>query len=332
MTAGQVHCNACQTSKLPPHLDAVQGKSKISPSGTSARKEILEIRNRDDSSGGSHNRMIKFQTGRRWRDVKASPLEIIRFRSSVPKPLGSSWRLPVISTSSNQKSYGVSRPLAYIGALAILWAIATLWPAAAQGGFVVSLGLNLPVTTNSSTDLHFGSAAATPFRLQGFFTDANNHGIRLLDRDILGPSQNLVRRSFGNSGIELLTLNQNIGATDLFTGTTSLLHGLKSGVRDPEGNWFTQRPNEPPQNLSGYIGVKFAAAGNPSDFHFGWIHYTATSTSTSSPFSTGVINGWGYNTTPGESILAGVPEPSGLALLGGLAAAFGTVSRRRRQG
>jgi hypothetical protein len=274
--------------------------------------------------------MIDIETGRRRRDEKASPLEVILFRISGPKTFGSSWRLPVNSKTSNQKSAGVSRPLPYIGALAILWAIATLWPAAAQGGFVVSLGLNLPVTTNTTADINFGGAAANPFRLQGFFTDATNHGIRLLDGDPLGPSQNLVRRKFGNTGIELLTLNENIGATDLFTGTTSLLHGLKSGERDNEGNWFIQRTNGLPQNLSGYIGVKFAAAGNTSAFHFGWIHYTATNTSTSSPYSTGVINGWGYNTTPGESILAGVPEPSGLVLLGGLAASFGTWSRRRR--
>ena len=235
----------------------------------------------------------------------------------------------MIPTALPQQSFATVRSIGSVWFALVLLIVFTAFPLVANGGFVVSLGLNLPLTTATTTDLDFGGAAATPFRLQGFFTDADNHGIRLLDRDILGPSQNLVRRSFGNFGIELLTLNQNIGATDLFTGTTSLLHGLKSGERDREGNWFIQRTNEP-QNLSGYIGVKFAAAGNPSDFHFGWIHYTATSTSTSSPFSTGVINGWGYNTTPGQSILAGVPEPSALALVGGLATALSVLDRRRR--
>jgi hypothetical protein len=313
--------------QLPLHLDAVQGKSKISPSGTSARKEILEIRNRDDSSGGSHNRMIKFQTGRRWRDVKASPLEIIRFRSSVPTPLGSSWRLPVISTSSNQKSSGVSRPLAYIGALAILWAIATLWPTAAQGGFVVSLGLNLPVTTNTTADINFGGAAATPFRFQGFCTDSGTHGIRMVDANSGLFSPNLVRFNLGQNKVERLDFADLVGDGNHFLGSSRLLHGLDEGDINLEGDWALGRPL---QNLSGYIGVRFTASGNPANVHYGWIRYTATSTSTSSPFSTGVINGWGYNTTPGESILAGVPEPSGLVLLGGLAASFGTWSRRRR--
>ncbi|MFO0526785.1 MAG: PEP-CTERM sorting domain-containing protein [Planctomycetota bacterium] len=233
----------------------------------------------------------------------------------------------MIPTALPQQSFATVRSIGSVWFALVLLIVFTAFPLVANGGFVVSLGLNLPLTTTTTTDLDFGGAAATPFRFQGFYTDSGTHGIRLVDAVTGNLSPNLVRFSFGRQKIERLDANEVISGNDNFQGTSSLLHGLRDGNLDLEGDWASRPPI---QNLSGYIGVRFAAAGNPTNFHYGWIHYTATSTSTSAPFSTGTINGWGYNTSPGQSILAGVPEPSALALVGGLATALSVLDRRRR--
>ncbi|MFN9770802.1 MAG: hypothetical protein ACK56J_17210 [Planctomycetota bacterium] len=233
----------------------------------------------------------------------------------------------MIPTALPQQSFATVRSIGSVWFALVLLIVFTAFPLVANGGFVVSLGLNLPLTTTTTTDLDFGGAAATPFRFQGFYTDSGTHGIRLVDAVTGNLSPNLVRLSLGLQKIERLAANEVISGNDNFQGTSSLLHGLRDGNLDLEGNWAS-RPPIP--NLSGYIGVRFAAAGNSTNFHYGWIHYTATSTSTSAPFSTGTINGWGYNTTPGLRLRAGVAEPSALALVGGLATALSVLTRRRR--
>lgn len=228
------------------------------------------------------------------------------------------------------KTFNGSGIASRICSATVLLLVVTVWPVVGNAGFVVSLGLNVPITTTSTADINFGGAAANPFRFQGFFTDSGNHGIQLVDANSGAPSQNLVRLVTLSNRIQLLNRGDSIDSGDLYSGSTKLLHGRKNGNLDSEGNWALQRPNEPLRNLTGYIGVRFAAAGNPSNFHYGWIHYTALTTATSAPYSTGTINGWGYNTNPGESIPAGVPEPSALALVGGLATALAVLNRRRR--
>jgi hypothetical protein len=85
------------------------------------------------------------------------------------------------------------------------------------------------------------------------------------------------------------------------------------------------------QSVDGYIGVEFDINGN---IHYGWIQYTGfyvaefTFFSPDGPitiiganFLGGFINSWGYETEPGVSIIAGIPEPSTslLFLMGGIA-------------
>ncbi len=203
-------------------------------------------------------------------------------------------------------------------------------PALAKAGFVVQLGLNLQVNSGSRTEIDFGGAAGTPFVFNGFFTDLNTHGIELFDLANPGGSPNLIRLEVSSQKIRLHNLGDSIDGNASFAGTTKLLHGLANGALDPEGNWATGRGGAI-QNLSGYVGVQFSAANNPPDIHYGWIHYTALSTSPSTPFSTGVIDGWGYNTTPGEKILAGVPEPSAVGVLISILVSLGTLNRHRRR-
>ena len=70
------------------------------------------------------------------------------------------------------------------------------------------------------------------------------------------------------------------------------------------GYW---NPNVP-DILRAFVGVEFDINGAA---HYGWIDVTAGSIGNG-----GWINGWAYNTVPGEMILAGqVPEPSTWALL-----------------
>lgn len=93
------------------------------------------------------------------------------------------------------------------------------------------------------------------------------------------------------------------------------------------------------QSANAYIGVEFDIDGS---IHYGWIQYTGfyvaefTFFSPDGPitfiganFLGGFINSWGYETEPGVSIIAGIPEPSTglLLMLGGIA----LVGRRTRE-
>ena len=61
--------------------------------------------------------------------------------------------------------------------------------------------------------------------------------------------------------------------------------------------------------LSGYFGIEFQLA---SGTHYGWVRI-----SESEAYGVGgLITAWGYETTAGVPVAMGVPEPSGVALLG----------------
>jgi hypothetical protein len=75
-----------------------------------------------------------------------------------------------------------------------------------------------------------------------------------------------------------------------------------------------------------YLGVKMDF-GNIDQVHYGWIGIQVTNEAD----ATGNVVGWGYNTTPGVGIAAGiVPEPSSivLGLFGGAALVGSTLVRR----
>ena len=105
------------------------------------------------------------------------------------------------------------------------------------------------------------------------------------------------------------------------------LVGVNSGQLIPSGASFANVGNsyypgygsELPNGSPTYLGVRF----NPGDgIHFGWIGVMR---------SLNVLDAfaWGYETTPGVPIAAGVPEPGTLALLAiGVA---GVVTKRRRR-
>ncbi len=103
-----------------------------------------------------------------------------------------------------------------------------------------------------------------------------------------------------------------------------VLVGVDSGVLIPSGLAWGGRAfadyygTETPEGAPSYLGVKF----DPGDgVHYGWIGVERTGTRLAT-FA------WGYETTPGVPIEAGVPEPGSLALL-----AFGAAAalRKRRQ-
>lgn len=93
------------------------------------------------------------------------------------------------------------------------------------------------------------------------------------------------------------------------------------------------------QYADAYIGVEFYIDSN---LHYGWIQYTGFYVAEFTFFSPdgpitfiganilgGFINSWGYETEPGVSIIAGIPEPStGILLMIGTIALVGCRNRK----
>jgi hypothetical protein len=74
-----------------------------------------------------------------------------------------------------------------------------------------------------------------------------------------------------------------------------------------------------------YVGVQ-VELNNSGSFNYGWVGLRITNEAD----ATGEVVGWGYETTPGAGLTAGVPEPGSMlmALMGG-AALVGAFFRRR---
>jgi hypothetical protein len=123
----------------------------------------------------------------------------------------------------------------------------------------------------------------------------------------IGPAQSYGNAFSGNVSNELV--DEDYDDNGIFEGYT--------------GN-FT------PDNIVGnvqYIGVKFRLNDNAfDDLHYGWIGIDITNQAD----LTGVVTGWAYETDPDTAIQAGagVPEPSGLALLA--LGAAGLMFRRKQ--
>lgn len=78
-----------------------------------------------------------------------------------------------------------------------------------------------------------------------------------------------------------------------------------------------------------YVGVRMGLNGS-SEFNYGWIGVQITNEAD----ATGNVVGWGYETTPGQAIAAGVPEPGTMimAAMGGVFLAGGMLTRRLFRG
>lgn len=125
-----------------------------------------------------------------------------------------------------------------------------------------------------------------------------------------------------------------IGAPDTAMGlevggaSNSFLLGANSGQLIPRGvawldygNIYDASVGAPllPAGLPTYLGIRFPLVDG---LHYGWIGVVRENTWELDTFA------WGYETTPGVPIAAGVPEPGTLALLA--IGAVGAVRRRRR--
>lgn len=78
-----------------------------------------------------------------------------------------------------------------------------------------------------------------------------------------------------------------------------------------------------------YVGVRMGLNGS-SQFNYGWIGVEITNEAD----ATGNVVGWGYETTPGVAVAAGVPEPGTMvmAAMGGVFLAGGMLSRKLFRG
>lgn len=118
-----------------------------------------------------------------------------------------------------------------------------------------------------------------------------------------------------------LTYASNLGEGDLIDYSTvgpSFLGGL-AYANNPDSQFDTA-----PGPVTGFVGFSFP---DGPDLHFGWARITIDNAA-----GTFVLNEWAYETTPGESIVAGeiTPEPTSLGLLAAGSLGLASLRSRRR--
>jgi hypothetical protein len=180
---------------------------------------------------------------------------------------------------------------------------------------------SLDINDDGVDDFHFWRDAGFVSGMQGYGTN------RIISTLAISPDQG--------------TYVSPVFAGDILGSNTTFLsgdwHHHTDNISNPITNSYSSLGRM--QSQDAYIGVEFDIYGNT---HYGWIQYTGfyvaefTFFSPDGPitfiganFLGGFINSWGYETEPGVSIIAGIPEPStGLFLmLGGIA----LVGRRTRK-
>ncbi|HEY1787120.1 MAG TPA: PEP-CTERM sorting domain-containing protein [Verrucomicrobiae bacterium] len=175
------------------------------------------------------------------------------------------------------------------------------------------------VNGNSGPDLVFGydTASDKPYVDARSSIGVTNGLVTILAGSNGGTS--------GNGGLPFTSAGTLIGPTyaGLYPGNSADDEGMfneNANNNGVAGQWSNS------QITDGYVGIELNL-GSGTDY--GWMEFQDNPTA-SSPVLT--LEGWAYDTTPGEGIVAGVvPEPSAVALLGVGALGFVASLRKRRK-
>ena len=169
-------------------------------------------------------------------------------------------------------------------------------------------GLLFNMVTGAATMATATSSNATPgsMRLIGNY----NTGA-YTSAYIYTPAGDITGAFVGSgSNATFLAFGEVIDGNDTFGYAT---YGAGPGNYANLGNWS--------DGVTGFVGIQFDLGGST---HYGWAEITRDTTAL-----TATLHSFGYNDTPGEGATAGVPEPSGMALLAAGAAGLGMLRRRR---
>ena len=169
-------------------------------------------------------------------------------------------------------------------------------------------GLLFNMVTGSTTVAAAISSNSTPgsIRLIGYYSPAYPYAyIYTPAFSTLGAFVGGVNLAFLGSGV-IIDGNQTFGY-----GQTNAAYGHYGYFYN---NW--------PDGGRGFVGIQFDLGGAT---HFGWAEITRSTTD-----NTATLHSFGYNNTPGDPAITGVPEPSALMLLAAGATGLAMWRRRRK--